>query len=399
MFDLNLTNHNLPLAGTTVFELGTSVAAPYATWILASLGADVIKVERPGKGDDARYWGEQFSDGSTSVFQALNSNKRSIVVDMKDPEDLARLRALILRDADVVLQNMRPGLIAKYALDDESLCKAKPALVYCNIWAFGRDGPLSRHPGYDPLMQAYGGLMSVTGEMGRAPVRVGTSIIDMGTGMWCAIGILGMLAGKKRGPDNGNAMVGGVVDTSLYETSLGWMTYHLLGFQATGENPIRRGSGAPGMVPYQCYPCLDGYLMVAAPNDKLFSLLAGVLGQPQWTDDPRFDTNLKRYENEQALYDEMTPILDKQTRSHWQQALEAVGVPCAPQQNTEEMMQDAQTRALGIITQVPGSPLELMGLPLSVNGTRPPLRSVAPTLGQHTEEVFAAPPAAVRAPE
>jgi len=382
MTDFSSLSPGAPLSGITVFELGTSVAAPYGAWILGQLGAEVIKVERPGGGDDARTWGEQFADGSSSIFHALNSDKRSITVDMKDEGALEGLRRLIHERADVVLQNMRPGLIAKYGLDDESLCTQRPELVYCNIWAFGREGPLSRHPGYDPLMQAYGGLMSVTGEMGRDPVRVGTSIIDMGTGMWCAIGILAKLGERAR------TGKGGIVDTSLYETSLGWMTYHILGLQATGENPIRRGSGAPGMVPYRCFPCADGHLMVAAPNDKLFALVAGVLGHPEWLEDSRFSSNVNRYQYEDDLFRVMSAEFRQKSRAEWQAELEAVGVPCAPEQNTEEMMDNPQTRALGIIQRTGSEDLALMGLPMSFDGHRPVIKPVSPTVGQHNSALL-----------
>jgi crotonobetainyl-CoA:carnitine CoA-transferase CaiB-like acyl-CoA transferase len=180
----------LPLAGLRVVEIGSSVAAPYATWILAALGADVIKIERPGSGDDARQWGELFADGTSSIFHALNRDKRSVAVDLKDPQARQRLQDRLLSRCDVILQNLRPGVITGYGLDADTLCATNERLIYCNIWAFGATGPLRNKPGYDPLMQAYGGIMSVTGEPGREPVRVGTSIIDMGTGMWCAIGIL-----------------------------------------------------------------------------------------------------------------------------------------------------------------------------------------------------------------
>ncbi|MCP5150975.1 MAG: CoA transferase [Ectothiorhodospiraceae bacterium] len=368
---------HLPLDGVRVVEVGTSVAAPYATWILAALGADVVKVERPGKGDDARQWGELFADGRSSIFEALNRDKRGISVDLKDPAALERLRSRVIAGADVVLQNLRPGHVARYGLDAATLTAADPRLVYCNIWAFGASGPLKDHPGYDPLMQAYGGIMSVTGEMGRAPVRVGTSIIDMGTGMWCAIGILAAL---RRREVTG---LGCVVDASLFETALGWMTYHATGYQASGENPVRRGSGAPGMVPYQAFRCADGYLMIAAPNDKLFVALCGVLGRPQWPEDPRFASNQARYANQPALIEAIEAITVTADRAHWRRLLEAAGIPCAPDQTTSEMLADPQTRALGILQHLPGNPLELMGLPLSFDGTRPPLREHAPALGEH----------------
>jgi crotonobetainyl-CoA:carnitine CoA-transferase CaiB-like acyl-CoA transferase len=372
----------LPLKGLRLFELGSSVAAPYGAWLMAALGADVIKVERPGKGDDARVWGEMFPDGRVSVFESLNRDKRGVTVDFKDPKECARLRELILETGDVVLQNLRPGQIERYGLDAETLRKEKPSLIYCNIWAYGSTGPMRDKPGYDPLMQAYGGLMSTTGEKGRAPVRVGTSIIDMGTGMWCAIGILAALQKRNLTGE------GGVIDTSLYETALGWMTYHLVGRQASGRDPSRQGSGAPGMVPYQVYPCADGYLMIAAPNDKLFALLCQVLGHPEWKDDPRFVTNQTRYANIDALNELIESRTKTRTRAEWQADFDKVGLPSAPEQTVSEMMADPQTQALGIMQQMAGQPFSLMGMPVSFDGARPALNRMAPALGEHNNEIF-----------
>ena len=233
-----------PLAGIRVVEIGTSVAAPYAGWILAALGADTIKVERPGQGDDARQWGNLFADGSSSVFNYLNHDKRGITVDLKDEKERAWLRNYCLGEADVIVQNLRSGHIEKYGLGGDELRQENPRLIYCNLRAFGNRGPLKDRPGYDPLMQAFSGLMSVTGEEGRPPVRVGTSLIDMGTGLWCAIGILAALY---RRAETGR---GCIVDASLYETSLSWMAHALVSVEATGRSPGRLGTRARGMAPY-----------------------------------------------------------------------------------------------------------------------------------------------------
>ena len=182
------------LTGMRVVELGSSVAAPYATWVMAQRGAEVIKVEPPGRGDDARYWGIFLPNGSSSYFNALNRDKLGITVDLKDPDDLQWLKDYCASEVDVVIQNMRPGRASKYGLGGEDLTVANPQLIYCNLWAFGSHGPLKDNPGYDPLMQAYGGIMSITGNENEAPIRVGTSIVDMGTGLWCVIGILNALA-------------------------------------------------------------------------------------------------------------------------------------------------------------------------------------------------------------
>ncbi|MFI5002451.1 MAG: CaiB/BaiF CoA transferase family protein, partial [Reyranellales bacterium] len=212
-----MTNE-LPLKGITVVEICHSVAGPYGGLILASLGAELIKVENPEHGDHARAWGPPYWHGTSSAFQSLNRDKLGVTVDLTDPAQLARLKRLVLDRADVVIQNLRPGTVERYGLSGDDLLRQKPGLVYCNLGAFGRTGPLRDKPGYDPLMQAFGGLMSVTGEDGRAPVRVGPAVVDMGSGMWSAIGILAAL---NRRSATGR---GCVVDTSLFETAVAWMT-------------------------------------------------------------------------------------------------------------------------------------------------------------------------------
>ena len=369
------------LTGVRVVEIGTSVAAPYAAWILASLGADVIKVEPPGKGDDARQWGKMFEDGSSSYFHALNRDKRGITVDLKDEADCQWLKDFCATEVDVVIQNMRPGRVDGFGLGAADLTAANSRLIYCNLWAFGKQGPMKDKPGYDPLMQAYGGLMSLTGEEGQAPIRVGTSIIDMGTGLWCAVGILAALNTRK---DTGK---GCVVDASLYETSVAWMTNSVASVGVDGKRPEKQGSGARGLAPYQAYACSDGHLIIAAPNDRLFERLAGVMGHPEWPDDARFDSNQNRYANLAELNALLEPVIAAQPRRHWHDELDKVGVPTAPVQEIPEMMAGSQTRALEILQTLAGGGPELMGMPLSFGGHRPPLRRYAPTLGQHNDEI------------
>lgn len=369
---------SLPLAGHKVIEIGSSVAAPYATWILGMLGADVVKVENPEGGDDARRWGRMFPDGRSSFFLALNANKKSVTVDLKDENERAWL-ADTCAGADVVIQNMRPGKVAQYGLDGVALVGRNPALVYCNLGAFGAAGPDRDKPGYDPLMQASGGIMSLTGEPDRPPVRVGVSIVDQGTGMWCAIGILSALYQRK---DTGR---GCIVDASLYETAVAWTANQSAMVQVDGKNPEKAGSGARGMAPYQAYECSDGWLVVSAPNDRLFVRLAKVLGHEEWPQDPRFDTNQKRCANLKALNALLVPILAGDTREHWMAELEAAGVPCAPVRQISEMLENPQTQALGIVQQMAGGDVPLMGIPLSFDGQRPPQRSAPPELGEHND--------------
>ena len=370
-------NHQaeLPLSGIRVYEIGTSVAAPFGTWILAAMGAEVIKVEPEGRGDDCRHWGPPFWNGTSAMFQALNRDKKSVTVDLSDPEDKAWLRNEMVTKADVVLQNMRPGKVASLGLGSTEICAENPKLIYCNIWAFGETGPMADKPGYDPLMQAYSGLMSLNGEEGRPPVRIGTSAIDMGTGMWCSIAIIAALFSRQKTGE------GCVVDTALYETALSWMTYHMAGYHATGDLPTPQGSGVQGIAPYQAFECSDGYLVVAAPNNKLFEQLKGVMGNPAWANEDRFKTNPDRFENKPELIRLMTEILIKETRAHWREKLDVVGIPNSPIQLADEVLADPQTQALGIIQESVGDAMKLVGLPIKFNGQRPPLQNVAPALG------------------
>jgi len=375
-------NHQaeLPLSGIRVYEIGTSVAAPFGTWILAAMGAEVIKVEPEGRGDDCRHWGPPFWNGTSAMFQALNRDKKSVTVDLSDPEDKAWLRNEMVTKADVVLQNMRPGKVASLGLGSTEICAENPKLIYCNIWAFGETGPMADKPGYDPLMQAYSGLMSLNGEEGRPPVRIGTSAIDMGTGMWCSIAIIAALFSRQKTGE------GCVVDTALYETALSWMTYHMAGYHATGDLPTPQGSGVQGIAPYQAFECSDGYLVVAAPNNKLFEQLKGVMGNPAWANEDRFKTNPDRFENKPELIRLMTEILIKEPRSHWRDKLDAVGIPNSPIQLADEVLADPQTQALGIVQESVGDAMKLVGLPIKFNGQRPPLQNVAPALGADNDK-------------
>lgn len=368
-----------PLSGRLVIELGHSVAAPYAGQVLGDLGAEVIKIEKPG-GDDARKWGPPFVDGASATFQALNRNKRSVVLNLRDARDREALLELIRTRADVVLQNLRPGQLEKLGLGAQELLALKPSLVYCNLGAFGARGPLAGRPGYDPLMQAFGAIMSVVGEQGRPAVRVGPSIIDLGTGMWAALGIVSALLRREQTGE------GAVVDVSLFETAAAWMTMHAAQFLAGGELPGKGGSGQVGIVPYRAYRTADGELVVAAGNDGLFRKFCDVLHRPEWATDPRFATNPDRVHNAAALY----ALLEEEMRRHgnaqWIALLEEAGIPCAPVQNIRQMLDHPQTQALGILQSVPGSSIALMGLPVSFDGLRPVSRSGSPGLGADTLE-------------
>jgi crotonobetainyl-CoA:carnitine CoA-transferase CaiB-like acyl-CoA transferase len=371
----------LPLSGITVIELGHSVAAPYAGEILGDLGADVIKIEKAG-GDDARKWAPPVWHNESSTFLSLNRNKRSAIINLKDKAEQEMLRRLIVERADVVIQNLRPGSAEEFGLDASSLRALKPDLIYCTIGAFGAKGPLKDRPGYDPLMQAFAGMMSVTGEPDQRPVRVGTSIIDMAAGMWSVIGVISSLYQRK------TSGVGATIDTSLYETALAWMCYHAANFQASGELPKRQGSGAAMIVPYRGYATKDGFIVIAAGNDKSFASLAKVLGHPEWIDDPRFVTNPKRVENQTVLYGWIEGIARQRTSREWQEILDKAAVPNAPMQSIAEVLEHPQTKALGMLQPSPDGDITLLGLPMSFDGERPGFRVSPPKLGAHTDEIF-----------
>ena len=372
-----------PLAGITVVEIGHSVAAPYAGLILSELGADVIKVENPKGGDYARGWGPPFWNGTASAFHGLNRGKSGITVNFGDPEEAGRLRRLIIDRADAVIQNLRAGVMQGYGLGAAELTATKPSLIYCDLGAFGESGPMSSKPGYDPLMQAFAGIMSVTGEGGdRPPVRVGVSIVDMGSGMWATIGILAALFERTR---TGR---GGAVATSLYETALAWMTVPLAGYAANGEIRRPHGSGTAEIAPYQCFPTRGGWLMIAAGNDNLYRRLCATLGRPELGDDARFLTNGDRVVNRSVL----VPMIEEITRT-WDieelmAALDKAGIPNAPLQNVAQVTDHPQTHAVGILQQGPEGALPTVGLPLAFDGERSSYERAAPALGEHNETVL-----------
>jgi len=369
-----------PLSGITVIEIGHSVAAPYAGMILGELGADVIKVENPKGGDACRGWGPPFTGGTATAFHAFNRAKRGITIDLGDPAQVEKLRGLICERADVLIHNLKYGTLDRYGLSAVALTAEKPSLVYCNIGAFGATGPLRDRPGYDPMMQAYGGLMSLLGEDGRPPVRVTVSIIDMATAMWAVIGILAALQ------ERGRTGRGGIIDTSLYETTLAWMTLPISAYLANGEVPRRYGSGVEQIVPYQAFAAADGHIMVAAGNDNLFRRLCDAIGRPGLAEDSRFRTNGDRVVNRSALIPILSDLFATQPLAVWAARLDAAGIPNGPIQALDQVVDDAQTAALEIIQK--SGAISLVGLPLSFDGARPPFAKLAPRLGEDNPEII-----------
>ncbi len=375
-----------PLTGTTVLDVTTSIAGPYCAQILAALGADVIKVERPDTGDDGRAWGPPFWNGEGTMFLSANAGKRSLGLSLRDPRGRDALLRLV-DGADVFLQSLRPGLADELGLGQEALRARNPRLVYCSVGAYGHVGPLKDEPGYDALMQAAGGLISMTGEPDRPGVRVGSSLIDQGTGTWAALGILSALLERARTGE------GSVVDVSLYETALGYIGYHLVGYLADGTVPHGQGTRFPMVAPYQVFPTRDGALMIAGGNDRLFAAICAVLGLPTLVDDPRFGTNRDRVAHRDELCSILEIPLRERDSDEWQRLLSEAGVPAAPVADVADVVRSPQTEALGMLQPLPHPSipdLELTALPVSFDGERALHRSGPPAVGEHSAEILRA---------
>jgi crotonobetainyl-CoA:carnitine CoA-transferase CaiB-like acyl-CoA transferase len=373
-----------PLTGTRVLDVTTSIAGPYCAQILAALGADVVKVERPDTGDDGRAWGPPFWDGEGTMFLSANAGKRSLGLSLRDPRGRDALLRLADR-ADVFLQSLRPGLADELGLGADVLRDRNPRIVYCSLGAYGHTGPLAAEPGYDALMQAAGGLISITGEPGRPGVRVGSSLIDQGTGTWAALGVLAALL------ERGRTGAGSVVDVSLYETAIGYVGYHLAGYLADGTIPTAEGTRFPMVAPYQVMRTRDGELLVAGGNDRLFRAVCDVVDLPELVDDARFRSNADRVRNRDALVALIEERLRTEPSATWLERLRAAGVPAAPVADIRDVAESPQTAALGILQRLEHPRIDdlmLPALPLSFDRERALHPSAPPDVGEHSAEIL-----------
>ncbi|PYM89972.1 MAG: hypothetical protein DME04_24670 [Candidatus Rokuibacteriota bacterium] len=373
-----------PLEGIVVADLTQNVAGPFCTQILGDMGAEVVKIERPGRGDDARAWAPPYWGRESATFIALNRNKKSLALDLKSPGGLEVMRRLVSR-ADVFIQSLRPGAIDELGLDFASAARLNSRIVYCSVTAFGTQGPLRNLPGYDPLMQAYSGLMSINGHPGQEPARVGTSIVDMGTGMWAALGIVAALRQRDA---TGRAIE---VTTALFETALMWVSYHAAGYLGSGEVPQPQGSGTAMIAPYQAFPTADGFAMIGAGSDALFARLAAALGSPGLADDARFKDNPSRVSHRPALVEAISALTRQRKSAELVEALRVAGVPASPILTVDQMLAEPQTRESGVLmrAQHPRLPeYRSIGLPLTWDGVRPAVRRVPPLLGEHSGDVL-----------
>ncbi len=373
-----------PLKGVRVLDLSRVLAGPFCSMILADLGAEVIKVEMPGEGDDTRTY-PPFIGGMSSYFMSVNRGKKSVTLDLKRAEGREALYRLAER-CDIFLENFRPGVTARLGIDYEAIRKVNPQIIYCSISSFGQVGPYASWPGYDIIIQGMGGLMGITGEHGRPPVRVGIAITDIGAGMWAAIAILGALRVRER------TGIGQHIDISLLDGVISWMTYAAGIYFATGRPPERMGSAHPSMVPYQAFEAGDGrYLLIAAGNDRLWATLCKVMGLERLIDDPRFSTMDRRVENREALIPILEEEFKKRPRDDWLERLRALGFPCGPVYTLDEVFRDPHVLSRGMLIEMEHpqiGTIRQIGPPIKLSETPCTVGSPPPTLGEHTEEVL-----------
>ncbi len=370
-----------PLAGVKVIEVGQALAGPLAGVILADMGAEVIKVEKPDGGDDARLWGPPFVGADSVNFHTNNRGKKSITLDIKKAEDVAALKALA-RDADILIQNLRPGIVDDFGIGPDEMLKVNPRLIYCSIWAFGYTGPLKLAPGFDPLLQCYGAVVTLTGRPEDPPTFCAPAINDTATGMWCVIGALAALKQRDR------TGKGCVVDASLFESAVAWVQGPLNAYNVTGKLPQRHGAASATLAPYQIFETADRPICIAAGNDRLFVKLARAMGHPEWCDDPRLSDGRKRAANREYVVAVMQPVLSTRTRQEWMGIIGEAGVPCAPVNNIAELAETEQLQAMDMMRVLPGSRLKIAGLPISFDRKRPHPRSDSPALGEHNREIL-----------
>jgi len=372
----------LPLAGIRVADFSRVLAGPLATMVLADLGADVVKIERPGAGDDTRGWGPPFVGDDAAYFLSLNRNKRSVALDLASGEGALAARRLALA-SDVVIENFRPGLMARFGLGFEGLSAERPELVYCSLTAFGEEGGSASRPGYDIIVQALSGLMSITGHPGGEPTKVGVALLDVVCGLYAANAIQAALIRR------GETGRGGRVSVSLFDASVAAMVNqaanHLLG----GLVPGPLGNQHPNIVPYQLFEAADRPFILAAGNDRLFERTCEVLGRPELAADERFATNEARVRNRESLIPLLSEAFATRTAAEWLEALESAAVPCAPVRAMDEVFAASEGAATVQEIQDPvRGLLRLVASPIRIDGARAPIRRPPPRLGEHTDEVL-----------
>ena len=374
-----------PLEGVRVLDLTRVLAGPYCTMMLGDLGADVLKVERPGAGDDVRAWGPPFAPGGESAyFLCVNRNKRSITIDLKTSpgQDLVRELA---RRCEVLVENFKTGTLDEMGIGYEALRGVNPGLIYCSITGFGTTGPYADLPGYDLIAQAMGGIMSITGEVSGEPMKVGVPIVDISTGMFSAVAILAALRVKERTGQ------GQRIDMALLDSQIAWLG-NVAGNYLVGGQPARRlGNAHPNITPYEVFPTRDGHVALAVGNEGQWRRFCQVAGAPHLAEDPLFRTNADRVRNREKLVPVMAEVMRRRTSQEWMDLLRADDIPCGPIQTVDRALNDPQVLARGMVVEArhpTAGPVKLVASPLKLCETPPAVRLPPPTLGQHTEEIL-----------
>ncbi len=382
-----------PLNGVRVLDLSRILAGPTCTQLLGDLGAEIIKIENPNGGDDTRTWGPPFVTGRdgaptdlSSYFLCANRNKLSVAVDIATDEGQETIRQLAAQ-SDIVIENFKPGGLAKYGLDAATLCAADPALIYCSISGYGQTGPNAHKPGYDLMAQGYGGIMSLTGEPDGQPMKVGVGIADVMCGMYASVGILAALRHRDQTGE------GQHIDLSLVDSQIAWLINEGTSHLTTGKRPIRRGNGHPNIAPYQVFATADGHVIVAVGNDSQFRRFCGFLGLDTLPDDPRFATNSARLNNREALIDALEPPLVALKMADVIEGLEGCGVPVGPVRTLDQVFASDQVAAREMAVTIPcddadTGAVRLIGNPLKFSATPVTYRRAPPGLGQDTAEVL-----------
>ncbi len=376
----------LPLEGVKVLDLSRVLAGPYATMVLGDLGADVLKVEHPERGDDTRHWGPPFTGGGdrgeSAYFLAVNRNKRSIGVDLKTPKGLDRVTKLAA-GADVLIENWRRGALEEIGLGYEALRESNPALIYCSITGFG-PGPDEDRPGYDFLVQARGGIMGITGQPDGEPTKVGVAASDIFCGLYASNAILAALHRRSVTGE------GARIEVPLFESTLSWLANRGQEYLISGKDTGLIGNAHPSIVPYQTFDASDKPLVVAVGNNTQFTALCRAIGRPELADDERYATNPDRVANREELVEVLQGEFRKKTADEWAEEIRSAGVPCGPVNTLADVFTDEHVRASGILREVEhpsAGTVPLVGSPVLVDGARMPIRRPPPTLGQHTDEL------------
>ncbi|HEV8585724.1 MAG TPA: CaiB/BaiF CoA-transferase family protein [Methylomirabilota bacterium] len=380
-----------PLDGVTILDLSRVLAGPSCTQMLGDLGADVVKVERPGVGDETRTWGPPFlrdaagaETAESGYYLSANRNKRSVTINFAKPEGAALVRRLLGR-ADVLIENFKVGGLADYGLGYAQVRAEFPRLVYCSITGYGQDGPYAARPGYDLMAQGAGGIMSVTGEADGPPVKVGVAVNDVLSGLYAAVAILGALRHRDRTGQ------GQHIDVSLLDVQVGWLYNVGLNYLLSGQVPRRWGTAHPNTVPYQVFPTRDGHVILGANNDSQFRRLCEFAGAPELAKDARFLTNALRLRHRVELVEALAALTRTHTTQHWVDGLEAAGLPCGPVNTIDRVFDDPHVRHRDMkitMAHPAGSEAPLIGSPLKLSETPVSYRRPPPTLGQHTDEVL-----------